>query len=178
MSPKHKRAMQNVGKLLFVLLLCTLSRATFAQNYFYIGEQRYKATPSRSFSFPGKNEFLIDYDGSTPFINVSIAKRSNGGYLVLSLYCTFRFNQFSGNVFLYLSDGSVIKCYDRNMGDYVNNKIIGVYLLSPAEIERLKRHRIESIRFSVKHRFEVQSQSYIATGSANTTEDVRMLFGN
>lgn len=169
--------MQNVGRLLFVLLLCTLSRATFAQNYFYIGEQRYKTTPSWSFSFPGGHELSMDYQGTTPFINVSIAKQSNGGYLVLSLY-TFHFNQFSGNVFLYLSDGSVIKCYDRNMGDYVNNKIIGVYLLSSAEIERLKRHRIESIRFSVKNRFEVQSQSYIASGSANTTEDVRMLFGN
>lgn len=173
--------MQNVWRLSITLVLCWLGHAALAQEYFYIGEQRYPAVYVGSFSFPGS--FLYQepsssfetssfIDRSAPSLSVRVAKRSGGGWLVLSTYCGIPYARFSGNVYLYLSDGSVIKCYDRGLKDYINNRAVGVYMLSAAEVARLKQHSIDSIRFTI------DGKSYIATGSEDTRQPIRELFGN
>ncbi|NIK73150.1 hypothetical protein FHS56_000636 [Thermonema lapsum] len=176
--------MQNAQRLSIILLLCCLSHAAFSQGYLYIGTQRYPSIYVGLFRFPGDVFFRRNF--SAPALSVEVAKRNGGGWLVISTYCQycdcgFFSRHFAGDVYLYLSDGSVIKCYDRGLRDCLNDDIIGIYMLSAAEVMRLKQHSIESIRFTIgppKNVIGGRRESFIATSSEDTRQPIRQLFGN
>ena len=133
-----------VSGILFFCLLAGDYTNSFSQNYIYIGNNRYPSTETW--------EFVVDMDSHfKPKLWVTVAKRSNGGYLMLkgSTSGCFGNCSFSGNIVVFLSNGDLITCFDRGIKDNVNDNFISVYNLTNNEIALLKQYRITQVRFSI-----------------------------
>jgi hypothetical protein len=111
------------------------------QNYIYSGDNQYEATDSWTFKLNGQ------YWTENP--EFTVAKHSNGGYLMISIKVPFKSHYIGGAVTIFLSDGSTIKCTDKGIRDHVDNKSIALYIFTKTEIELLKQKRITRIRFSI-----------------------------
>lgn len=140
-------------KLLLSITSIFCYTLAFSQNYIYKGEKRYPSTPTW--------EFKVNASSTIRNAEICIAKHGSGGYLMLSVQSQFSY--LSGNVLLYLNDGNVITCIDRNIKDKVDNQSISLYNLTYSEIEKLKNARINSIRFSIIDNYGISKDSYTAT---------------
>jgi len=123
------------------MVLFIFSCGLQAQQYIYYGNHQYKSTPSWKLKLNGQ------FFNGDP--EITIAKRPNGGYLMISIRVPDKSYYIGGTVFIFLSDGSVIKCIDRRVRDHVDNKSIALYNFTNGEIEKLKQFRITRIRFSI-----------------------------
>lgn len=124
----------------YLLLSPTISSA---QNYIYVGDKQYASTSTWEF------QSSADY-GNNDGLEVSVARQPNGGYLLLGKSTGIKGVYISGTVTLFLEDGSMIKCMDRGVRDYVDNKSIALYAFTEAEMEKLQTHRIAKIRYALK----------------------------
>ncbi|MBP6424518.1 MAG: hypothetical protein KA278_02220 [Flavobacterium sp.] len=130
----------NLQKLILTITLVLSINTYFSQNNIYIGTSKFDANYTWRFKINGG---WIQGDGLLTF-----AKRNGGGMLLLSVK-DFNGN-IDGNIFIYLKDGSVIKCIDRNINDNVDHYTMAVYYLSLSEVELLKHSDIEDVRFTVE----------------------------
>lgn len=129
-------------KNLLILLITIMSALNLnAQNYIYHGDNQYESTSTWTFKLNGQY--------STDVIELTIAKHSNGGYLMLSIEVPTNGIELVGTVYVFLENGSIIKCTDKNIKDYVDNKAIALYNYTMDEIEKLKESHISKIRFSM-----------------------------
>ncbi len=129
-------------KYLFLLMVTMfISLASVGQNYIYRGDDRFEATNTWRFPLNGH------YWTGDP--EITIGKRANGGLLMISIATPYKMNYIVGTLTVFLSDGTTIKCTDKNARDYVDSKSIAVYEFTATEIERLKVYRIMKIRFSI-----------------------------
>lgn len=115
------------------------------QNYIYQGDNKFESTSTW--------EFKLNSHYWTGDLEVTVAKKANGGLLMLSIDVPDRSNYLAGTVFVFLEDGSVIKCFDKKIKDNVDNQSLALYFFSQDEIEKLKIQRVERIRFSIKDSF-------------------------
>ncbi len=128
--------------LLIVILFFTLTTTLKAQELLFIGEKSYPSTSSFTFS-----------SDEVPFgksLEIAIARNNRKGMLILSSEVFIPGMIIKGNVLLYLEDGTVIKCLDRGIRDYVNRTATTVYYLTEEEIDILKVTNIDTIRFTMK----------------------------
>lgn len=139
-------------KLLLSITIIFCYTLAFSQNYIYKGDKRYPSTSTW--------EFKVNASSTIRNAEICIAKHGSGGYLMLSVQSQFSY--LRGNVLLYLNDGNVITCIDRNIKDKVDNQSISLYNLTYSEIEKLKNARINSIRFSVIDNYGISKDSYTA----------------
>lgn len=132
-----------------ILLFICLATNAHSQNNIYVGTAKFNATYTWTFEINGG---WIQGDGEVTF-----AKRTGGGMLLVSV------KDFNGNIkgdlFVYLQDGSVIKCIDRNIKDNVDHYSMAVYYLTTSEIEKLKKSDIDDIRFTV-NKYPLGPKSY------------------
>ena len=128
-------------KLTITILGILFCINTNAQNYIYKGSQQFEATSSWRFSLNAS------YWTTNP--EITIAKHGNGGYLMLSIVVPSKDDYIKGNLTIILDDGSIIKCVDKGLKDYVDNTSTKLYNLTMPEIEKMKNSRINKIRFNI-----------------------------
>lgn len=160
-------------KIILIALITSMSALILnAQNYIYHGDNQYEATQSWVFKLNGT------YWSEDP--ELTIAKHSNGGYLMLSIAVPGNGVHIGGTVFVFLEDGSIIKCTDKNIKDYVDNKSIALYNFTMDEIEKLKSFHITKVRFSIKNIFNSNEDAYTADNKKeneyNYVDDSKMTF--
>lgn len=73
---------------------------------------------------------------------------------MISIEVPFKQDYIGGTVVIFLSNGLTIKCTDKGVRDYVNNKSIALYNFTNTEIDLLKENRITKIRFSIINRMQ------------------------
>jgi hypothetical protein len=94
-------------------------------------------------------DFICDNYALTGVAKVQITKNNNGGSLKLAIETNDATFTISGTTYIYLSDGSIIICYDKKNRETRDNQIISYYALSPLEMGQLKKTNIQSLRFNI-----------------------------
>lgn len=128
-------------QLLFTILSLLLYITANGQNYIYRGENQYESTNTWEF------RLNAHYWTSNP--EITIAKNKTGGYLMISIAVPFNKDSIKGNLTIILDDGTIIKCIDKGIKDYVDNTSTKLYNLTMAEIEKMKISKINKIRFNI-----------------------------
>ena len=123
--------------ILFISIL--LSTICFGQDLFYIGEKTYPIVSEDTYIT--KNE---DYE-----IDVTIAQKNATILFILALEVMTPVN-IRGKLIIYLNDGSLVSCVDRQIYDQVDDLSTTVYYLTVSEKKRIDDVGINLIRFSIK----------------------------
>jgi hypothetical protein len=124
---------------IIIFLLCISS--VNSQNYIYIGDKQYESTQTWKF------EMNTRYWSGNP--ELTVAKKEDGsGYLMIAIDVPFK-RYIGGTIFLFLEDGSTIKCTDKGVRDHVDRQSIAIYNFTKDEIKSLKSNKITKIRFSI-----------------------------
>lgn len=146
--------------LILTTILTVLTCLTvFGQNYIYKGDNQYESTTSWKFEMNGSY-----WTGNPEF---TVAKHSNGGYLMIAIDVPFKSHYIGATLTVFLSDGSTIKCTDKGIRDHVDNQSIALYNFTKSEIELLKSNRITRVRFSIMGGME-GSQTFTADNKKMT----------
>lgn len=127
--------------ILFLFLF--ISIAASSQEIMVLkGNKQYKATSSWNF-------ICTNYSLSGE-VQVQVAKTENGGILKLSVDTTNPKFILAGTVYVYLSDNSFISCADKGLFENSDGKLHSYFIFTPAEMTKLKKLNINSIRFNIK----------------------------
>lgn len=167
-------------KVFALILIVLISSNLFSQNRIYHNQQSYESTDAFTYNQNAKSSFGVAQDET---IDLSIGKKGSGGIILLQKLNDDFFNKdimILGSLFLYLSDGSVIKCIDRKLYGYTDDTASVMYFLTSIEIEKLKHNDIESIGYSLAMNFGDMidsSKNFTATNkNSHTSEGVLELF--
>ncbi|MES2864420.1 MAG: hypothetical protein V4666_09905 [Bacteroidota bacterium] len=155
-------------RLMIILLGILFHLNTNAQNYIYKGSEQFEATNTWSFRLNGQ------YWTSDP--KITIAKHSNGGYLMLSIVVPFDFDYIKGNLTIILEDGTMINCIDRGVRDYVDETSTNLYNLTMGEIEKMKISKISKIRFNIFRYQGSQSKGQNMPYTATNYKEVNLVY--
>lgn len=152
-----------------------------SQGVVFIGEKSYTNTRPYKFELNSATS-NISYR-QTETLELSIAKNNSEGLVYISLFdktSNINKTKFTGPIFLYLSDNSVIKCIDRNVNSYSDNTANSIYYLTASEVNRLKKNDIKRIQFTlVDYYFEnsaTNKRNISADTEDSTKKGVEMLF--
>jgi len=143
-SNKHnskRLAGQSIRKMLIVIFATSLSITVFSQNYIYVGDKKYIATPTWQFDKKTGGD-----------LNVCVANTQTGGLLVLSTEVDYK-EYIGGVVSLILTDGTLINLTERVSTDYVDHKAISLYKIDKSIFDKLKMFNIEKLRYNIKGEF-------------------------
>jgi hypothetical protein len=154
-----------------------------SSNYSYIQGKKYSSTPYYEFSY--ENNFASPSLMGTS--KVAIAKNGNKGFIVLSIPLSGSKHHITWPIRILLTDGTLITCVDRGIRDKVNMTSTAVYYLTESEINKLKKHNILKIRYSVNEydmggvkKYEmlnIKPTTFEKSGSANSiSKGVTKLF--
>ena len=118
-----------------------------------IGERQYKSTEDMSLQY---SNGYSNFD-----LNIKVAKNEKKGFIWLETE-NYDNAPFKGKIFIYLENGKIITCMDRNIKDSYNGKVISVYKLTELELKELSKSKIVSIRFTMandwnKHTFVAEN---------------------
>jgi hypothetical protein len=129
-------------QITLITALVLIQTFSFGQNLFFIGEKSYPCTETimleSNASFLGKD------------LDVLIAKDNEKGLIVVSTYIVGGGVRIKGKIIIYLDDGTVITCIDRNEFDFVDNVATTIYYLTNDELNKMKNSNINTIRFTLK----------------------------
>ena len=134
---------------------------TFSQ--IYIGSKSYESTPAFTFTQNGKS-----INSFSPVL-VSIGKKNNLEGIIMVSMPSFE-GKLRKGLHIYLDDGTVISCIDRNLFDEVDNETIGVWYLSSSEIKKMKLSDISSIRYTLYWR-GIEYKAFTASNKYNDPYD-------
>jgi hypothetical protein len=126
--------------IIVVIIFCVVNIALAQnKNIIYSGSKTYESTPTWSFE-------LNRGHGS---LGLAIGKNKKEGVLLLTIETIIKQIYLKGIVLLFLEDGSVIKCYDKGVKDYLDGRSMSLYNLTADEIKILINKRIVKVRFSL-----------------------------
>lgn len=154
-------------KIIFILIIITSFSKLFSQNLIFKGSEKFQATESW--------EFKCDLSAGIGHLDVQIAKKEKGGYLMLSIDSLGNTVFIGDNVYVFLENGNVITCTDKNIKDNVNGKSVVLYNFTNLEIKELEQYNI------LKFRFTLKPQRYVNGGDRDfTAENTKyfVTFGN
>lgn len=130
---------KNIGLLFLVFLINT---NVFAQEQMLLNSKKtIPATEKWKFDAP-----TYTYSG---FINTQIGNNGNGGTLLVEIESSEAQFYIGGTVYLFLEDGNVITCTDKNVRNTSEKMIQAFYLLTPSEINLVKKNKITEVRIRV-----------------------------
>ena len=133
-------------KIFSMVFTLFLSLISFSQNIVYIGTKAYPATETRSFLKKGQ---YASYSYNST-LEVTFAKRVNGGCIMLSTGGVFSEDQsIGGTILIYLSNGETLSLSTRLHKDFADEKTTVVYALSSIQIQKLKLYDISKIRYYI-----------------------------
>lgn len=173
-------------KILTALFLL-ISTITLSQETLSFRNKTYPATPQW--------DFICENYALSGAAKIQIAKTENTGLLAISVESTEPSFAISGNVYVELSDMTVIVCTDKKQRANTNRQLTSYYLFSPAEMNRVRKNDISAIRFSINGKKEkfasqtgyftaVNKKSYFSTvyntnkKSYDTAREIDLLYGH
>ncbi|WP_309641654.1 hypothetical protein [Flavobacterium sp.] len=150
---------------------CLISSLLCGQETMTVYAKSYAATPTWNFICEN-----YAYSGTTL---VQIAKTEKGGLFKIVVETNDRSFAIAGTLYVDLIDTSTIVCTDKNIRETNGNQIISYYTLTAAEMNRLKKTEIQSVRYSIKgknNKFSSQTgyftainkKTYFATAHDNS----------
>jgi hypothetical protein len=127
--------------LLFNLFL--FSTSVFSQEKMTLNNQKsIPATTSWTFMSD-----TYRYSGS---LEVQIGNNGNGGTLLVQVKSSEPTFYIGGTVYLFLEDGNVITCTDKNVRSISEKMIQSYYVITPSEINLLRKNKLTDVRFKVE----------------------------
>ena len=82
-------------------------------------------------------------------MQVQIGNNGNGGTVLLQIKTSEPTFYIGGTVYLFLDDGNVITCTDKNVRSISGKMIQSYYILTSSEINLLKKNKITDVRFRI-----------------------------
>lgn len=132
--------MRKLFQISFLYLI--VSSAAFAQQEMTLIDQKIiPATALWNFS-----SATYRYSGS---IDVQIGNNGKGGTLLVQLEASEPTFYIGGTVYLFLEDGNVITCTDKNLRSISGKMIQSYYSLTPSELNLLKKNKLTDIRLRI-----------------------------
>ena len=124
----------------FILIL--ISSATFAQEKMVlIDKTSIDATEIWNFALE-----KYSYSGN---LKVQIGKNEDSGTLLLQIETSNSNFYIGGTVYLFLEDGNVITCTDKDKRTASDKIVQSYYILTASEINLLKNNKITDVRFRI-----------------------------
>lgn len=131
-----------IKKISFIIVAVLMYSGVFSQEKMALKDG--KVIPATEMWVFTSNSY--SYSGK---VNVQIGKNDKSGVLLLQVQVSEPNFKISGTVYLFLEDGNVITCTDKNLKAVVNKDIMAYYTLTPAEISSLKKQKITDVRFRI-----------------------------
>lgn len=125
-----------------LFLLLTTTSAVFSQQQMTLNDQ--KTIPSTEIW-----KFVSDTYNYSGSMNVQIGNNGKGGTLLLQIESSEPTFYIGGTVYLFLEDANVITCTDKNVRSISGKMIQSYYILTPTEINLLKKNKITDVRFRI-----------------------------
>ena len=127
----------------FILLFLVISLNAFSQDKMILSDQN---------SIPATEvwKFMSDSYSYSGIVEVQIGNNKSGGTLLLQLEASQPTFYIGGTAYLFLEDGNVITCTDKNVRNISGKFIQSYYILTAAEINLLKKNKITDVRFRIK----------------------------
>jgi hypothetical protein len=104
---------------------------------------------SKSYPAAPTWNFMCDNYILSGIAAIQIAKSDEGGYLKIAVETNNPAFAITGNVYVDLKDFTAIICTDKGLRITEGNQIVSYYSFSQAEMSRLQKFDIESIRFFI-----------------------------
>lgn len=124
------------------LILLLISSLTFAQGKMVlIDKSSIDATEFWDFSVE-----KYAYSGN---LKVQIGKNETNGTLLLQIETSNPTYYIGGTVYLFLEDGNVITCTDKNKRTSSDKTVQSYYNLTASEINLLKNNKLTDVRFKI-----------------------------
>ena len=153
-------------------LLLLFSTAIWSQETMTInGLGTFPATPAWS--------FICDDYVLNDHVSIQIAKTEKGGYLKIEVETNNNSFAIAGNLYIDLQDFSAIRCTDKGKRTVLDNQLVSYYFLNAAEMNRLQKLDITSVRFCIKgksNKFSSQTGYFTAVNKKkffHTTYDFK-----
>lgn len=130
----------------------------------FVGTKSYPATPTVVFQY-SKSSY------SSSELSITFGKKEDhSGLILLSIEMSncghsLEWENLSGDILLYLEDGSVIRCLDKGYADKLNCRIQKIYFFTSNEITRLREVNISTIRFTIGGMIHGDGDSYTASST-------------
>jgi len=176
-------------KNILPIILFLFINYSFSQDRIAVGSKTYDAT--KEFEFK-QNSSTNGYHSSIKYdehIKISFGKKENGGVVLLQklnlLYPAFGSNssktlkieaKIKGDLFLYLSNATVIKCIDRKIRGYMDDISSSLYYLTKSEVEDLKKYDVVSVSYKLESGLNHLSSYSADNSNSNTSEAIKQLF--
>lgn len=126
----------------FLIAILFVTSSVFPQEKMILNNQQtIPATELWKFS-----STTYTYSGSA---ELQLGDNSKGGTLLLQIESSEPTFYIGGTVYLFLEDGNVITCTDKNIRSISGKMIQSYYILTPAEINVLKKKKITDVRFRI-----------------------------
>lgn len=129
-------------KHLFALLLLALTPALFAQNTLKFNNKDYPATANW--------DFLCERYALSGKADIQIAATEKGGLLQIAMRTNEPAFYIGGTVYLYLENQDIIVCTDKNLRKSNADATTAWFLLTSAEMKKLRTSRLGSVRFNIR----------------------------
>ena len=164
--------------ILTLIITCLSHSINAQQNRIYINEKSYVSTKSLRFIQNGKTSEVVR---EIENIYLGIGKNGKSGILLLEKYNNDFFNKdysIGGTLLIILENGDVIKCIDRNIYGYIDDKASVVYYLTSNELNMLKQSNIASLSYSVwsKGNKKFSTKNFSARNTEETAYHIEDLF--
>lgn len=131
------------NNLLLIIFFSLFSTGAFSQEKMTLSDQKtIPATATWTFMSDTYN-----YSGS---LEVKIGNNGNGGTLLLQIKSSEPTFYIGGTVYLFLEDGNVITCTDKNVRSISEKMIQSYYIITPTEINLLKKNKLTDVRFKIE----------------------------
>tara|TARA_R110002051_G_scaffold88179_4_gene155431 strand:+ start:24541 stop:25149 length:609 start_codon:yes stop_codon:yes gene_type:complete len=132
---------------IFLLLSVSITLSTFSQNYLFVIDKQYPATPNWSFQ--------LGRDDIGPRLDLKFGKNGNNGFLAVSTSTRTHLrpdSEIKGSLYLFLEEGKTIKLKKELFSDSYDDEIISIYSLDSSDVFSLAQLNIVEIRFSIEER--------------------------
>lgn len=159
--------MKNLLIILVAILFTNLTAS--GQNLFLIGDKSYPCTNAITLE---SNSNDRANDGSDDLL-VYIARNGNSGLFGVSTKSFFG-SEFTGKLYIYLEDGTVLTCNQSAYNEQVDDRALALYSLTNDQLDKLKQSNIHTVKYTM-HLLSVQKYSASNKGVA-THEIISELF--
>jgi hypothetical protein len=150
-------------KLKLTLIVLMIATSIYSQNVINFNEKSY---PSTDVFYFVQNASTHNYSSFVKYkesVYLSVGRNNKGGILLLqknNLLKPTNDNDFNkefkieahltGDLYLYLGDGSIIHCVDRKIYGYVDDTSSVLYYLTSNEIAKLMKSTIVKVIYSLE----------------------------
>lgn len=110
-----KKSITIIG--IMFLFVCSLS----SQNRCFVGEKSYLCSKEVAFKYPGRQGNKL---------TIKFLKEKDVGMIALTIDASTNMYKITGKILIYLENGTVIACIDRNKYDFANREATTIYHLT------------------------------------------------